>query len=553
MSVNLLDFVLYEEDGETPFVSFDQLYVNLQPWYLFSSELVIQELLLDGMKVNVLKYDSTFNFDSMIDFLKNDKVEINDSLSVDTVENEPYRFHLSNLELQRGEFYYLDTTVGEDINMVNLNLFVPYIGWNQEDTTDAGLKFFFANGGYFESSFQMDPVTGRFDAEMTIDKLDLGTLLGYATRHMAIDTLSGALDTYLRASGNTNYIDSIRIEGWADLVGLDITSNGHRDLASIDSLYCSLEQLQPLLNRYLIDSLKIVQPNFSLELYDSTNNLSLLFDVLAEYEDELTEIADTSGQNEENTGPPLYYSMNSLELINGTMNLWDYQYADTFYYALTNIDLAVDSITSDASWLDAGLTMTLNDKGKIAAQLGFDPTNPIELDLEYSISEFRLSDLNIYTNNFTGHDIMFGQLYYNSDTRIRSGQIESENKLTIRDIEINKIGGGLMTLPLKLALFFITDKNGDAVLDIPVRGDLNDPQLTIGKLVWDTFKKFILKVVSSPFRFLADLVSADPGDLESIEYASADTASPIKYNGSSTSYLNWSKRRKAWIYSLCIL
>ncbi|MCK4819038.1 DUF748 domain-containing protein, partial [bacterium] len=249
MSVELRDFVLYEEDGETPFVSFDQLYVNIAPWHLFGSELVVQNLLLDGLKINVIQNDTAFNFDSMLAYFKSDSSST-DTIVEDSIQRDPYKFHLSNLELKRGEFYYMDSTVGEDVSMVNLNLFVPYIGWNQEDTSDAGLKFFFANGGYFQSTFQVDPISGSFDAELTIDKLDLGTFQGYVTRNIAIDTLQGSFDTYLKIKGNTNFIDSLSIDGWADLVKLNITSNGNKDLASIDSLYCNFEQLQPLMNRY---------------------------------------------------------------------------------------------------------------------------------------------------------------------------------------------------------------------------------------------------------------------------------------------------------------
>lgn len=523
MSVDLHDFVMYEEDGKTPFVSFDQLYVNLAPWYLFSSELVIQELLLDGMKVNMIQHDSTFNFDDIIAYHTRDQLEPPDSVNTDTSQSAPFKFHLSNLELKNGDFYFVDSVVGEDIEMVNLNLFVPYIGWNQDETSDAGLKFFFANGGYFQSSFQMDPVSGVFDAEVTIDDLELGTFYGYTTRYLAVDTIQGMLNTYLQASGNTNFLDSLNIDGWLDLSELKLTSNGERDLASVDSLYCTIEELRPLMKRFLIDTLVVVKPAFSFELYESSNNLFDLFTWLDETESDLIIDDDTIAGSVSDPDYPLYYALNSFEIKEGDLTFIDYQYDSVFYYHLNKFELAVDSITSDAAWLDATASMSLNNRGNLIAEIGLDPSNPLELDLQYAISEFRLSDLNIYVNHYIGHDIVFGDLYYTSDTKIRSGQIESDNKLTIRDIEISKIKGGLMTLPLKMALFILKDKDGDAVLEVPVRGDLNDPNLTISKLIWTTFKNFIGRVATAPYHFLAGLVSADPSDLKDIEFDFADT------------------------------
>ncbi len=309
MSVDLNDFVMYEEDGETPFVSFDQLYVNLAPWYLFSSELVVQEMLLDGLKVNLIQYDSTYNFNDLIAFHAGEEKNPVDSLGIDTIQSEPFKFHLSNMELKNGEFYYLDSLVGEDIDMVNLNLFVPYIGWNQEDSSDAGLKFFFANGGYFQSAFQMDPVSGNFATELTIDDLELGTFYGYTKRYLAIDTLQGSLNTFIRANGNMNFLDSLHIDGWLDLSKLKLTSNGSRDLASIDSLYCTLDDLQPLMSRFLIDTLKIVQPAISFELYDSTNNILDLFTWMYELE----ESSDSMQLTMDSSSSELYRTMMLLE------------------------------------------------------------------------------------------------------------------------------------------------------------------------------------------------------------------------------------------------
>ena len=523
MSVRLEDLILYEEDGETSFVSFDELYVNLAPWYLFSSELVIQELLLDGLKVNLIKYDSSFNFDQLIAFHTQEDLAIEDSIQADTTQSEPFKFHLSNLELTNGDFYYLDSVMQEDVNMVNLNLFVPYIGWNQEDSSAAGLKFFFANGGYFHSAIQLDPVTGNYNAEMHIDDLDLGTFLGYATSYLAIDTLQGSLNTFLHAKGNTNFTDSLSVKGWVNLSHFNLTSNNNRKLASIDSLYCSLQEIRPLMNRFLVDTLSIIQPFVSFELYDSTNNIMDLFTWMDEVV-AMTETEDDSvNQEMDTTEYPLFYSLNNLNILAGEMTFTDHQYDSLFYYKISEFEMSADSISSHLPWIDLNASMILNNTGTIIAEAGFNPYNPLELDIQYAISEFRLSDLNIYMNHYVSHDIVFGDLYYNSDTKIRDGQIVSDNKLTIRDIEISKIEGGLTALPLKLALFIIKDKNGDAVLDIPVRGDLNDPSLTVSKLVWNTFKKFIVRVATSPFYFLAGLVSADPSDLKDIQFSYADT------------------------------
>ena len=88
---------------------------------------------------------------------------------------------------------------------------------------------------------------------------------------------------------------------------------------------------------------------------------------------------------------------------------------------------------------------------------------------------------------------------------------------------MNNTKGGLFSLPLKLALWLLTDKNGDVTLNVPVRGDLNNPEIDVWKLVWSTFKNAIKKTADNPVYSLAPLVNADPKELESIDFSFTDT------------------------------
>ena len=132
--------------------------------------------------------------------------------------------------------------------------------------------------------------------------------------------------------------------------------------------------------------------------------------------------------------------------------------------------------------------------------------------------------MNIYSKYYMGFPIVYGDMYYKSHTEIIKNQITSENKLIIQNAELGEKTGGLYDLPMKFALFLLKDKNGIINLDIPVRGDLNDPTVSIGKIVWNTFKNLIVKVASAPVDFLAGLISVDPKDIKSIEYSYLDTA-----------------------------
>jgi hypothetical protein len=185
--------------------------------------------------------------------------------------------------------------------------------------------------------------------------------------------------------------------------------------------------------------------------------------------------------------------------------------------------MEVDSIDSRSEWVNLYSDMLLNNQGKLTAEVGFNPSNPMDIDLNYVITDFQLSDLNIYSSHYMGFPILYGDMYYKSATKIMNGQLTSENKLVIQNVELGDKSGGLYDLPLKFALFLLKDRHGVINLDIPVRGDLKDPRVSIGKIVWNTFKNLIIKVAAAPFDLLAGLLSVDPKDIRSIEFDYLDT------------------------------
>jgi len=146
-----------------------------------------------------------------------------------------------------------------------------------------------------------------------------------------------------------------------------------------------------------------------------------------------------------------------------------------------------------------------------------------KVSVEYVISDFQLPDVNIYSKHYMGLPILFGDMYYVGNTTIAEGQLESKNELIIRDVEMGRKAGGLYDIPIKLALFILKDINGDIALDIPVSGDLSDPQTHVGAIVWNTFKGFMFKIVASPFKALGNLLGAEPKDLEEITLNYGDT------------------------------
>jgi hypothetical protein len=77
-----------------------------------------------------------------------------------------------------------------------------------------------------------------------------------------------------------------------------------------------------------------------------------------------------------------------------------------------------------------------------------------------------------------------------------------------------------VSLPLKLAVALLKDADGKISIELPVTGDLNNPQFRVMPIIWQTLRNLIVKAVSAPFKMIGGLVSGGGSeDLGSVSFA----------------------------------
>jgi hypothetical protein len=519
-TIRLIGFKMYEADGITTFVSFDNLKVNLQPLNYLKNELVIEQLYLEGLYANIIHKDSSFNFDDLLAF----HTASADSAVTDTTPSKPLHFRFSNLELKQASLIYDDQNVIKTTKIEDLSFVIPYIAWNEEEKSEAGLRFNFAQGGFFQSSIEIDPNAGDFDANVSINSLTLGIFTKYAREYANIDSLDGKFNANLHISGNINKIEESVFSGKIDILDFMMTDPESRKFLGINRLQVGLKKIDPYYSRYEVDSVILTEPYVHFILSDTTNNIAEIFTVPGAESDTLQSAETVNDIGSAEAEDSLYYAVNSLIIRQGVLDYTDNLTGEPFDYHLGDIILNTDSISSDAGWVNLYSQMLLNERGTLKAEVGFNPLDPANnISLDYVITDFQLSDLNIYSRFYMGFPIIYGNMYYKSQTSITQGQLKSENKLVMTEVEMGDKSGGIYDLPIKFVLFILKDRNGVINLDVPVRGDLNDPKIRLGKIIWTTFKNLIIKIGTAPYDALAGFVNADPKELESIEFDYLDT------------------------------
>ncbi len=509
-TVKAYDFTMLESDDVSSFISFDTLILNLDLWPMLKNKVSVEQFYVGGLTATAILEDTVFNFNDLIEFHTAKR-------ETDTQSTEPLKFSIANIAFKNINVYFDNRNVNKVTQLENIAFRVPLIAWDQTEKSNADIRFDFKNGGYFESTLNIHPIKGDFDANIVLKDLLLEPFYEYVAQYAAVNTFNGTLNANIDIIGNFNDITKSILTGIIRISDLEMTDQQDKKFLSVGLINTSLKKIDFYNHTYAFDSISIDRSYTFFQLDSMSNNFSRIF---------LME-SDTAKTNKDKTS--LFYSVDHFNVTNGILDYTDNLTGQLFNYHLSEIKFDADSLESTSDWIDVYATMLLNDRGTLKAELGLDPGNYLNSTLDISIEDFLLSDLNIYTNYYTGHSIVKGDMFYRSTSKIVDGNIESENKLLIKNASLENIKGGLYSLPLKFAFFLLTDKNGNVNLDVPVRGDLKDPKINLGKIIWQTFKNVIGKVVAAPVNLLVGLVGGDPKELEEITFSYTDTIPSEKH------------------------
>ncbi len=143
---------------------------------------------------------------------------------------------------------------------------------------------------------------------------------------------------------------------------------------------------------------------------------------------------------------------------------------------------------------------------KITGQINPLTDNPF-VDLNLNISDIELSPFSPYSGKYIGYILEKGKLTFNVAYRMENRMLEATNSIYINQLMLGDSveSPDAVSLPIKLAIALLKDREGNIALDLPVSGNLDDPQFKIGRVVLTVLKNLIVKIVSSPFAALGTL------------------------------------------------
>jgi Domain of Unknown Function (DUF748) len=130
--------------------------------------------------------------------------------------------------------------------------------------------------------------------------------------------------------------------------------------------------------------------------------------------------------------------------------------------------------------------------------------SPPYLDMTVDFPGFDLSPFTPYAGKFLGYKLEKGQLSFDLAYKVVDNRMEGRNRIHFNQLSFgDTVSSPQATkLPIKLAVALLKDRKGNIDLNLPVTGDMKDPQFSIGGVILKMFRHLITDIVSSPFKAL---------------------------------------------------
>jgi hypothetical protein len=164
---------------------------------------------------------------------------------------------------------------------------------------------------------------------------------------------------------------------------------------------------------------------------------------------------------------------------------------------------------------------------KIAGQI-----NPLSedayTDLAFTFKNLDLPAVSPYSGKYAGYPINKGKLSLDLAYKISEKTLAGENKVLIDQIAMGeKVNSpDAMSLPIPLALALLKDRKGQIDIDLPVRGNLGDPDFSYGGVIWNALANLLTKIATSPFAMIGGLLGVSGEDLQYIAFPTGEAQLP---------------------------
>ena len=496
--LKIKDLRLYEDDGITPFVSFERFETKIRWRDLFKHGLWVKQATLSGLNVNLEQNRDWFNFSSLLEQFAADSTK---------KESSGFGVVINDIRIEKGDIHYADLALGSELQLRDIALNIPSIDLS-EMKTDVGLDLSLSDDAILHTDLRLSDNGKKYFIDLKMSNLGMEVIEPYLQQYYPVDFLQGLADLDLQVEGLTDHVMDFNMKGKFMLNEIALQDTLGNPLGTIDFVFAKISNLRLKDKRIDFDSLFISGLNAEyIVKADSTSNFDLVWD--SYFHSDSTEMES---------------EFDTILVDNEEHKSWQFSIADwivdqakvvyenntlptLFHYEISDIHLTSKHFNREGN--NAILMQAaLNKFGKLHLNWQGSFQGRDNHNLTLVLSNVKVADFTPYTVQFFGVPVKDGTLSFRSQNVISAGRINGINKLQLAGTKlgdkIKQYRPKYEKVPLKLGLYLLADKHNNVNIDLPVSGHLDDPGFSYGKTLGTVFSNLLIKVAASPFRLMTD-------------------------------------------------
>jgi outer membrane protein OmpA-like peptidoglycan-associated protein len=218
--------------------------------------------------------------------------------------------------------------------------------------------------------------------------------------------------------------------------------------------------------------------------------------------------------------------INTVTLEDGSLVFSDQHVPGGFSTTLDNLGGRISGLSSESHrFADVDLHGSLEKRSPLTITGQINPLRvDLFVDLKGSFDAIELAPLTPYAVTYLGYAIDQGQLFVNSNYRIKERKLDVENNLRIAQLDFGQRmeSEKAISTAVQLAVALLKDRQGEIYLDLPVTGRTDDPHFSVSNLVLELLRNLLKTAEAAPLSLLPSLSGA-PEDWNSVGFAPGST------------------------------
>ncbi len=450
---------------------------------------------------------------------------------------QPFLWSIGEVKLNNSQLNISDLqpSTPANISIEKINSRLSGLSQDMTKHLDFSLSYFIENSAKSEINGQITPTPLSLKTAINFDKLALKTIQPYLNDHVRITIEEGLLSV----NGNL----ALAVEAESDTMTGDFsgTVNVNKFETTDQSVNerligwqnLSIEPIRVNFNPLAIEinDIRFEQPYGRIIVTeDRSTNLAQLTIAQPDHPPQQTpsesNTSETMPSNivkgSASTSKPIPVKIGRILFNKGAAYFADLSLKPQFGTSIQNISGEISGLSSDnLERASVDIKGTVEDYGKALVKGKINPlSGDLYTDIAVKFDNIELSTMTPYSGRYAGYSIDKGKLNLHLNYKIANRMLEGENRLILDQFELGTSvdSDESVSLPLELALAILRDRNGVIDIDLPTRGNMDDPDFKLSGLILKAFANVITKAATAPFSMIGSLVGGDAKSLQSVTF-----------------------------------